>query len=439
MSIDLTELRAVHFIGIGGIGISAIARMFHLEGKQVTGSDRGESKVTLELEQAGIKVFLDQKAENVPARVDLVVYTLAIPPDNPEFVRAKELGVALLSYPEALGLVSAQKYTVGVTGTHGKTTTTAMLGKILIEAGLDPTAVVGSLVPEWNSNFRSGKSKYFVTEACEYRRSFLNLNPQAAIITNIDNDHLDYYKDLSDIESAFAEFAAKIPADGFLVCDPADERLASVLASAKCRIVDYMEYVSQSAPIALKQPGEHNQKDAAAALALAVELGVEEKTALNSLANFAGTWRRFEFKGKLPNGVMVYDDYAHHPTEIKATLQGARELVGKDHKITVVFQPHLYSRTKLLLHEFADAFAAADLVLMPDIYAAREINDGTISSRDVIGLIQAKGKDALYVPSFDELTKKLRDETAAGKPGDMVISMGAGEAFKTGEAILKAM
>ncbi|MCX6713333.1 MAG: Mur ligase family protein, partial [Candidatus Vogelbacteria bacterium] len=257
--IDLTQIKKVHFIGIGGIGISAI---------------------------------------------------------------------------EALGLVSAQKYTIAVSGTHGNTTTTAKLAKIFIDAGLDPTVVVGSLLVDQQSNFIAGNGKYFIAEACEYKRSFLNLNPQALIITNIDNDHLDYYKDLVDIQSAFAELAAKIPADGYLICDKNDPALAPVLIAAKCQVLDYRHPMS----IKLKQPGEHNQKDAAAALVLAQALGVPEDKSLASLANFAGTWRRFEYKGEM-NGVKIYDDYAHHPTEIKATLAGAREMAGKDKKITVVFQP----------------------------------------------------------------------------------------------------
>jgi len=438
--INLSKIKKVHFIGIGGIGISAIARMFKGEGKEVSGSDRGESKVTEELAQAGIKIFLEQVATNVPDDVELVVYTLAIPADNPEFARSKELGVPMLSYPEALGLVSATKYTIAVSGTHGKTTTTAMLARIFREANLDPTVVVGSIIPELYSNFVAGKSKYFIAEACEYQRSFLNLNPQAVIITNIDNDHLDYYKDLADIQSAFAELAEKIPTDGFLVCDTKDERLVPVLAVAKCKVLDYpMSFGGEKERFDLLLPGEHNQKDARSAATLAFALGVSDPVIRTALSHFTGTWRRFEFKGFASNKVLVYDDYAHHPTEIKATLAGARERAGKDHKITVVFQPHLFSRTKLLLDEFGTAFADADEVILSDIYPAREIDDGTISSRDVVEKIKTAGKEAFYLPTFAEIENKLQAEIPNGKEGDMIITMGAGEAFKIGEAILNAI
>lgn len=440
---DLTRIKKVHFIGIGGIGISAIARMFQLEGKTVSGSDRGSSKVTEELQADGITVFLEQKAENIAADVELVVYTIAIPADNPEFMRAKELGVPMLTYPQALGLVSAQKYTIAVSGTHGKTTTTAMLVKIFREAGLDPTAVVGSIIPELHSNLVVGKSKYFITEACEYRRSFLNLNPQAVIITNIDNDHLDYYKDLADIQSAFVELVAKIPADGFLICDTSDERLQPVMQKAECQIVNYRQ-AAIPGEIKLLVPGEHNIKDAEAALAMALAVGVQKGTAISALSHFTGTWRRFEFKGLMPNKAMVYDDYAHHPTEIKATLQGVREWIGTTlnrsgerlgkGKIIVVFQPHLYSRTKLLLDDFAGSFSDADLVFIPDIYAAREIDDGSVSSKDLVDKINDRGLKAEYVPNFSDIEKMISERAQSG---DIVITMGAGDIFKVGEALTR--
>jgi len=434
--IDLTKLNRVHFIGIGGIGISAIARMFQLEGKTVSGSDRGESKVTEELRTDGITVFLEQKAENIPAGVELVIYTIAIPADNPEFVRAKELGVTMLTYPQALGLVSAEKYTIAVSGTHGKTTTTAMLVKIFRDAGLDPTAVVGSLIPELQSNLVIGRSKYFITEACEYKRSFLNLNPQAVVITNIDNDHLDYYKDLADIQSAFMSLVEKIPGDGFLVCDTADELLKPVMEKARCRIIDYPTILGGStSKLELKLSGEHNQKDAKAALAVALELGVDKQQALAALANFTGTWRRFEFKGIMPNGAVVYDDYAHHPTEIKATLRGAREWIGGK-KIIVAFQPHLYSRTKLLLDDFAASFDDADTVIVTDIYAAREVDDGTINSKDLVEKINVSSPKAEYVSNFSE-TARIISERA--QMGDLVITMGAGDIFKVGESLVAPM
>lgn len=429
--IDLTKINKVHFIGIGGIGISAIARMFMLEGKEVSGSDRGASLVTDELAKLGAKIFLEQKAENISDDVDLVIYTIAISEDNSEFIRAKELGVPVLTYPEALGLISAQKYTIAVSGTHGKTTTTAMLAKIFIDAGLDPTVIVGSLLIDQKSNFIAGQSKYFITEACEYKRSFLNLSPQVVIITNIDTDHLDYYKDLADIQSAFVSLVEKIPADGYLVCDKNDSTLAPILLAAKCQILDYSS--SSTSKLTLKQPGEHMKKDASAALAISKALGISEEKILKSLSEFSGTWRRFEFKGQTKNGANIYDDYAHHPTEILASLNGARQMLGPGKKMVVAFQPHLFSRTKLLLEDFSNSFSNADTVVIPDIYASREVDDGSIKSQDLVDLIKAKGKEAIYASNFSEVQKILQEKTGQG---DMVVTMGAGDIFKVGENLV---
>jgi UDP-N-acetylmuramate--alanine ligase len=432
-TLDFPEVKKVHFIGIGGIGISAIARMMMLEGKEVSGSDRGASLVTDELAKLGVKIYLEQKAENIPDDTELIIYTIAIPEDNPEFVRAKSLGVPMLTYPEALGLVSSLKYTIAVSGTHGKTTTTAMLAKIFMDANLDPTVVVGSMLIDQHSNLIAGQGKYFITEACEYRRSFLNLNPQAVIITNIDNDHLDYYKDLADIQSAFVSLVEKIPTDGYLVCDMNDPALAPVLAVAKCEVLDYPAYSKTIASLKMKQPGEHIKKDASSAFAIAQALGIEKDSILKSLADFAGTWRRFEYKGKTEKGALVYDDYAHHPTEIKATLAGARQVVGEEKKMIVAFQPHLYSRTKLLLEEFATAFGDADIVVLPDIYAAREEDDGSISSQILAEKIKENGVEAKYFSDRNELKNFL----AMSDEGDLVITMGAGDLFKTGEELVK--
>lgn len=432
LMVDLEKVKKPYFIGIGGIGISAIARMFLLERKRVSGSDRADSLVIKELREAGAKIFLDQKAENIPDGTDLVIYTIAIPEDNQEFMKAKELGIPMLTYPQALGLVSSQKYTIAVSGTHGKTTTTAMLAKIFIDAGLEPTVVVGSLLLDQKSNFiasstplGAGSHQYFITEACEYKRSFLNLEPKAVIITNIDADHLDYYKDLADIQSAFTELVAKIPADGFLICDPGDKNVKPILARVQCRVVDYTQ--ENIGGLVLKQPGEHNIKDAKAALALAKTQGVSPSTALGALNKFSGTWRRFEYKGETKEGFKVYDDYAHHPAEIAATLSGARQLLLPGKKLIVAFQPHLFSRTKQLLPEFAASLAEADLVVMPDIYPAREIDDGTISSKDVIDLIQKKNKPAFYAPTFSEVEDLIKEKAEAG---DMVITMGAGDVYQ---------
>lgn len=439
----LLGARKVHFIGIGGIGVSAIARMMLAEGKEVSGSDISASPITEELQNLGAKIFFGHSAENVGNGVDLVVYTPAVNDDNPELQKAKELNIPTLSYPEVLGLVFKDKYTVAVSGAHGKTTTTAMIGKILIDAGFEPTIIVGSLLKDSNppssrfhrdyggrgSNFVAGKSKYFVVEACEYKKSFLNLEPKIIIITNIDNDHLDYYGSLENIKKAFSEFAAKLGEDGYLVCDSEDEKLTKVVKNTKAKIINYTKV---AADFNLKIPGAHNIKNAQAAMSVAEILKIDKSLATNSLNNFSGTWRRFEYKGETKNGALVYDDYGHHPTEIKATLKGVREFFG-DKKIWCVFQPHLYSRTKMLLEDFGKSFKNADEVLLADIYAAREPKDKSINSKILAKKIMTNGGQAVYFDSFEKITNFLKEKN---KNGDMIITMGAGDVYKIGESLL---
>lgn len=399
---DLSEIKKVYFIGIGGIGMSALVRMLAGEGKEVFGSDRAESLVTAELEKLGIKIFYNQEAQNITPDIDLVVYTIAVPDNHPELMRARELGLECKTYPEMLGLISANKYTIAVAGTHGKTTVTAMIADIMIKADLSPTVIVGSLLKS-GTNFIKGNSQYLVVEACEYRRSFLNLHPQLAVVTNIDSDHLDYYKDLDDIKSAFAQF----------------------LEQSENKIVDYGQYV-EKVPVLLI-PGEHNRLNAGLALAVASYLGIDEFIAREALSQFAGTWRRFEYKGKTASGALVYDDYAHHPTELKATIQAGREFMAKNNltgKLIIAFQPHLYSRTKLLKDDFAQALVVADRVILLPIYAARENLDESISSDILADLIKQKGGQVIV--SFDQKeASKIILEFAT--VGDLVITVGAGD------------
>ncbi len=427
MQIDFSKIKAVHLIGIGGIGTSAIARMFLLEGKSVSGSDLGENEVTDELKKLGARVSLNQHAENVPSAADLVIYTIAVSAENPELVEAKCRGIRTLSYPEVLGIISKEKFTIAITGTHGKTTTTAMVAKILMDAGFDPTVILGSfllpsaditqtgrrLTPTTRTNFVAGKSKYLVVEGCEYRRSFLNLHPTILVITNIDVDHLDYYKDLNDIKNAFAELAAKVPSDGVLLNDFAAFPLPEGFK--------------------LKIPGRHNIQNAKAALAVAKVLKIPEAKALKSLAEFSGTWRRFEYRGKSKNGALVYDDYGHHPHEIEATLQGAQELYPSQ-KIVVVFQPHLYSRTKDHLAGFGRCFKQADEIIVLSIYAAREIDPGGINAEMVVAEIKKNGQSAHFVSTFADAAKKSV-ELARGE--GIIITMGAGETNKVADILIK--
>jgi UDP-N-acetylmuramate--alanine ligase len=407
--------------------------MLH-QGKKVSGSDRAPSDITHDLENHGVTFFASQVAENISSDVDLVVYTVAIPPENPELKKAQELGIKLLTYPQFLGVISKDKLTIAITGTHGKTTTTAMVAKILIDAGLDPTVIVGSLIKNEKgerTNFIAGKSKYLVIEACEYKRSFLSYYPQMLVITNIDNDHLDYYKDLADIQSAFNELAKRIPQDGFIFTDKNNAAIIPALEGVEAKVVNYTLY--NSLPIELKVPGIHNKKNAAAAFAVATALEIEPSVAQKSLEGFAGTWRRFEYLGETKNGAKVYDDYGHHPTEIKATLQGARELFPRE-RLIVAFEPHLYSRTKLLLEEFAGAFDAADEVVLAPIYAAREVDDGSISSEMLKEKIAARNIYALSFKTLEEVENYLANES---KKGNIIVTMGAGDIYKIAERMVK--
>lgn len=430
---DITKYKKVHFIGIGGIGVSAVARMMLHEGKEVSGSDRDKSEITEMLEQIGIRVCYGQKPENISAGTDLVVYTVAVMDDNPELMKAKEMDIKTITYPEFLGALSKNKYTIAISGTHGKTTTTAMIGKILMDAGLDPTVIVGSLIKDEHgnrTNFIPGKSKYLVIEACEYKRSFLNYYPQILVVTNIDNDHLDYYKDIIDIQGAFAELANRVPQDGFIVTDKSDFVVAPILKDVEAKVVNYSLY--SNLPMTLIVPGIHNKKNAAAAFTVATVLGIDTKNIQSSLESFAGTWRRFEYKGETKNGARVYDDYSHHPTEIRAALQGARELYPRE-RLIVAFQPHLYSRTKLLLEDFSAAFSQADEVVLAPIYAAREVDDGTVSSEILADKISERGS---YSQSFKTLKETGDYLSGKSKKGDVVVVMGAGDIYKIAENIV---
>jgi len=422
----------VFFVGIGGIGISAIARMFLLEGRKVSGSDIGKSEVIDELRAAGAEITIGQSADLVPKDTDLIVYTIAIEKADPAlFDRLKGLGISMLSYPETLEVISRDRYTIAISGTHGKTTTTAMVAKILIDAGLDPTVIVGSLLKDTRSNFIAGKSKYFVVEACEYRRSFLNIHPTIAVITNIDDDHLDYYKDLADIATAFKEFVSKVPREGLVVCDPQSPYVKDVIAASSGAVIDYTSVPTED--LRLKVPGKHNLKNAQAALSVAQVLGISLNEAKKSLEAFAGTWRRFEHKGEMKSGSVVYDDYGHHPTEISATIQGAREAFpGK--KITVVFQPHLFSRTKQHLGHFAESLARADRIILADIYPAREPFDPSVSSRDIVERIKKINPNALYLPKFGDIVSEL---AGSSSHEDVVITMGAGETNRIAEMLIE--
>lgn len=420
-------LNKIHMIGVGGIGMSGLARLFLHEGKSVSGSDRAPSDITNALEHEGVKFYSEQVAGNVTSDVDLVVYTEAMAKDHPEMAAAAALKVPMMNYFEALGLVANEYYLVAVAGTHGKTTTTAMLIDIFEEAGLDPTAIVGSLRSKTKSNYRAGKSKYFVVEACEYKRDFLHLEPDILVITNIEAEHLDYYKDLADVQSAFHELAMKVPEYGAVIADVTNPNVKPLLEGLKCAVVDYRNMIDLD--LNLRVPGIHNRQNAAAASAAAVYAGVDYRLSIQALEKFSGTWRRFEYKGEV-NNAPVYDDYGHHPTEIKATIGGVRELYPNK-KLVLVYQPHMYSRTNALFDDFTAALGLADEVILVPIYAAREANESGVSSEK---LAVAIGPKATAVPSLNEAVQRLQGTVGADS---VVLVMGAGDVTKIAQELTK--
>lgn len=417
--VSLKDITRIHFIGIGGIGMSALARCLLNEKKNVSGSDRALTPITQALQAEGIKIYTEQVAANISNDIEMVVYTEAMSHDHDEMVAAAKLGVPMINYFEALGLVVNPYYLIAVAGTHGKTTTTAMLTDIFEAAGKDPTAVIGSLRAKTKSNFRAGKSKYAIVEACEYKRDFLYLKPDVLVITNLEYEHTDYYKDLADVQSAFRSLIERINEEGVVVTDTKNPHIAPILVDCPVRVVDYMEYFEMN--LALKQPGIHNRMNAAAAVAAARQEKISTEDSTAAVREFSGTWRRFEFKGEC-NGAPVYDDYAHHPTEIAATLQGLRELYP--HKtIVAISEPHTYSRTASLFNDFAKVTALADQFYFLPIYAAREENTTGVSTKELAVKSLEYNKNVSYVPSYDDVLALLRQKV--GK-NDVVVFLGAG-------------
>jgi len=424
------EGKKVFIVGIGGVGLSALAQLLVARGAQVSGSDRGESPTTEMLKGQGISIILGHAADNVPDDTDLLMYSDAVYEDNPERMHAKELGILQRSYFEALGDITKEYKLVAVAGAHGKTSTTAMLIDVFEDAGFDPTAIVGSLRAKTKNNFRAGKGKWFIVEADEFKRHFLNFSPQMLVITNIDADHLDYYKDLAEIQSAFKELVQKVPADGFVICDKSNANVLPVIEGAKAQVIDYKPHYDPALP--MKALPLH-RINAAAVLAAAESVGISAEGAKKSLANFAGTWRRFEYKGKTATGAVVYDDYAHHPAEVSTTLASVREqFPGK--RLLVAFHPHTYSRTKLLMGDFAKAFKDADDVVLAPIFAAREKADPAVTSEVLAAKITEEGTPAQVLETFESIAEYLK-KTA--QMDDLVITMGAGDIYKAGEMLVE--
>lgn len=455
--IDFKKPIHIHFIGIGGISMSGLAEVLLQEGFRISGSDNQESALTKQLADAGAVIHIGQKAENITDDIALVVYTAAIHEDNEEFKAAKEKGLPMLTRAELLGqMMKNYKEPIAVSGTHGKTTTTSMLTHILLEGNTDPTVSVGGILHAIGGNIRVGHSDIFVTEACEYTNSFLHFFPKIGIILNIEEDHLDFFKDIDDIRNSFRKFAGLLPSDGTLIINGAIERWQEIAKDCVGHVVTFgltkdmdfsaadisfdekgnvsfrlFEHGKDCGRISLSVPGEHNVQNALSAIAAARTLGLSLDTIQKGILSFKGTNRRFEYKG-CKNGFTIVDDYAHHPTEINATLHAANHYPHKS--LWCVFQPHTYSRTKALFDDFVNTLSHAEHVIVADIYPARETDTLGVSSEQLANALKAKGCDAYYFPSFAEIETFLLEHV---QPEDLLITMGAGNVVTIGEDLLK--
>lgn len=455
---ELDKTKPIYMIGIGGISMSALAMILQKAGFAVCGSDFKASAMTEQLQKNGITVHIGHRAENI-GDVSAVVYTAAIHEDNPELVRARQLDVPVAERAVLLGEIMKRfKTPIAVSGTHGKTTTTSMLAEVLLAAELDPTILVGGIMPSIGSNMRVGSHDYLVTEACEYCGSFLKFFPKISLILNVEEDHLDYFKDIHAIIDCFHAFAEKTPDDGLLIVNYDDaeameavrgvnrpmltfstETMAADFAAEAitfdadgCAHFTVLKHGAVFMDASLCVPGLHNVKNALAVIAAADAMGIAPTRIQKGFSRFGGTKRRFEELG-LYNGAHVIDDYAHHPTEIRATLSTARRAAGA-HRVWAVFQPHTYTRAFKLKNEFAESFADCDRVLVTDIYAAREQDTGLISSREVAELIDACSHNAEYAESLASAAEYLVQQA---QKGDYIILLGAGDVNRIGGLLLE--
>jgi len=435
------NFNCIYFIGIGGISMSGLAELMIDEGHKISGSDKNNSHIVKKLEKLGAKIYLNHREENITNDIDLVVYTSAISDDNPELLKAQELNLNIMDRAEFLGYIMKNyNNSICVSGTHGKTTTTGMLSSVLLETDLEPTIFLGGEMDSLGGNLKQGLKNLLLTEACEYRRNFLKFNPTMELILNIDEDHLDYYKDIKDIENAFLEYAQKLPESGFLIANILNKNLFNEL---KCNVVTFgtndeadfypaeinhfptpsyvlMHKGNKVIDINLQVYGEHNIMNSIAAAAACIMLNINLETIKKGLHDFKGTHRRYEFRGSFKGAVLI-DDYAHHPVEMRTTLNTAKTY--SKGKIITVFQPHTFSRTASLLNEFAEALKLSDETILLDIYAAREKDTGVIHSLDLLNRMKEVSANGCYVKSFKEAANLL---SSMVHDGDTVITMGAG-------------
>jgi UDP-N-acetylmuramate--alanine ligase len=455
-----SSIKKIHFVGIGGIGMSGIAEILLDQGFAISGSDKALSEVTDRLQQLGAEIEEGHNASNLPVDADALVYSSAVGPENPEVAEAQRRSIPIIRRAEMLAEVMRLKYGIGIAGTHGKTTTTSMISLVLIEGKLDPTVIVGGkLSGLGGTNARLGHGDFIVVEADEFDRSFLSITPTIAVMTTLETDHLDCYRDLEDIKSAFVQFAGKVPFYGFIVLcldEPALQDIMPQLARKKLitygfnpqadvQAVDIRHKNNTSTfmvvrkdkelgGVTLQIPGKHNVQNALAAIAVGLELGVSFQDVKSGIEKFTGVYRRWEKKGEV-NGITVYDDYAHHPTECRATLAGVK--AGWRRRVVCVFQPHLYSRTRDFYEEFGKAFLLSDVLVVTDVYPAREEPIQGVSGELIANAAKQYGhKDVRYVANKKKVPETLQ---AICRPDDIVITMGAGDIWKYGEEFLKIM
>jgi len=455
-----SSIKKIHFVGIGGIGMSGIAEILLDQEFAVSGSDKALSEVTERLQKLGATVYEGHKASNIAQDVDALVYSSAVTPENPEVVEAQRRKIPIIRRAEMLAEVMRLKYGVGIAGTHGKTTTTSMISLVLMEGGLDPTVIVGGkLSGLGGTNARLGKGDFIVVEADEFDRSFLSLTPTIAVLTTLETDHLDCYRDLEDIKGAFIQFASRVPFYGFVVLCLDEPALIDIMpqlnkkkittyglnpqADVQASEISHKENTStftvsrggrELGTVTIQVPGKHNVQNALAAISVGLELGVPFGTIKPGIEKFTGVYRRWEKKGEV-NGMTLYDDYAHHPTECKATLAGAK--AGWRRRVVCVFQPHLYSRTRDFYEEFAKSFLLSDVLVVTDVYPAREEPIQGVNGELIVNAAKQFGhKQAHYVPDKKQIPGFLK---SVAKKNDIVITMGAGDIWKYGEEFLKLM